>query len=47
MNAFGNSPRATPGSELPNQGKQGSVAHGKLKDLASNSFQLPGLVIPL
>ncbi|XP_041998759.1 protein REVEILLE 8-like isoform X1 [Salvia splendens] len=27
MNAFGSSPRATPSSELPNQGKQGSI-HG-------------------
>ncbi|XP_057779044.1 protein REVEILLE 8-like isoform X1 [Salvia miltiorrhiza] len=28
MNAFGSSPRTTPTSELPNQGKQDSVVHG-------------------
>ncbi|KAI3472728.1 hypothetical protein Pfo_029371 [Paulownia fortunei] len=28
MSGFGSSPRAPPSSELPNQGKQGSVLHG-------------------
>lgn len=44
MNAFGSSPRAPTSSELPKQGKQDSVVHGKLKDLASNSFQRPGFI---
>lgn len=43
MSAFGSSPRAPPSTELPKQGKQGSILHGKLLWHVSHSFQWPGL----